>query len=51
MTQADYIERLMAERGLLFDACKEYRATIDRLEKELAEARQTIEDMATGGHQ
>lgn len=51
MTKDDYIDGLMEERRLLFEACREYRATIDRLEIELAAARQTIEDMATGGHE
>jgi hypothetical protein len=46
-----HIARLLSERKQLFAACKEYRLNQDRLEKELAEARQTIEDMATGGHQ
>lgn len=51
MTPDEWIERLMAERRVTFDSLKEYRAIIERLEQELAEARKTIEDISTGGDQ
>jgi hypothetical protein len=39
MTKDDYIDGLMEERRLLFEACREYREKIDQLEYDLAKAK------------
>lgn len=36
---------------LAIEACKEYREKLDAAEAELAQARQTIEDIATGARE